>query len=177
MAKKSDTFFIRADIEPAIGGVSEVGIDLGSYVDALGKSVLRIKSITARYTVDDAALGHVHDIKISAAGPGAEARASWQLTTQSQTTMVPMTDKSLIASGSLQVANATANPNAWTAYGEDVDVNPQEWDGGYLVGVEQIYLAGYQSNFALPQVVGVLLECQVETMTQNSAMALALSQQ
>jgi hypothetical protein len=55
---------------------------------------------------------------------------------------------------------------------------PQHWTNGYLVGVEQIYLLGAASTgFGDDVFVSVVLECTVETMTSNAAMALALSQQ
>ena len=53
---KSDSFFIRADLN--CGGSTATGfntyfqnpIDLGAYVDALGKSVLRIHNIAVSFT-------------------------------------------------------------------------------------------------------------------------------
>jgi len=59
------------------------------------------------------------------------------------------------------------------------DVMPQEWSGGYLVGVEQIYLGAIaQANWATTDIeVNVVLECTVETLSQSAAMSLALSQQ
>ena len=43
---KSDSFFIRASVNPGdAGAFAQTAIDLGAYVSALGKSVLKIKSV------------------------------------------------------------------------------------------------------------------------------------
>jgi hypothetical protein len=107
----------------------------------------------------------------------AEARANWQLTTQSQAALVDATDKSVISTGNFQSVNATAVANHYSFSTQDVDINPEDWTNGYLVGVEQIYLGGQATNFELTTDVIVVLECTVETLSSSAAMALALSQQ
>jgi len=87
--------------------------------------------------------------------------------------MVSATDKSVIASGSLAIA--TTGP-AVSMMSESLDVAPQHWTQGYLVGVEQIYL-GVDQSFNHVNEINVVLECTVETLSQSAAMALALSQQ
>ena len=59
------------------------------------------------------------------------------------------------------------------------DVFPQHWTKCYLVGVDSIYL-GSEVGGTLTSgdaTVSVILECTLETATQASATALALSQQ
>ena len=52
------------------------------------------------------------------------------------------------------------------------------WTNGYLVAVDSIFLGGQASSQWTEDVyISITLECTVETMTQASAMALALSQQ
>jgi hypothetical protein len=60
-----------------------------------------------------------------------------------------------------------------------MDIAPQHWTQGYLVGVEQIYLlADIQGqDFQTLPIVEVVMECTVETLSSSAAMALALSQQ
>ena len=96
----------------------------------------------------------------------------WQLTTQSQTSMVTTVDKSVISAGSLTVSPAPSGQRY-----EVEDANVQEWTNGYLVAVEQIYLAGQKGSNMDDATVSVVLECTVETLNQSAAMALALSQQ
>lgn len=148
---------------------SEEAIDLGAYVDALGKSVLRIHNIQVKYGAG---------VFAPSLGTGTVQSTAYQITTQSQTDMVVLDDKSLVASGSLVLSNAGAGAAGVTTINDNTDIGPQHWTNGYLIGVEQIYL-GTDSSTAGPQVteISVVMECTVETLSQNAAMALALSQQ
>ena len=162
---KSDSFFIRASTPTNSTTYAQTSIDLGAYVDALGKSVLRIHNIAVQY-------GSPLDVP----SPTANEKTSvvFQLTTQSQASMVTATDKSLISSGQLTIAgDATAN---LVLLEETQDIAPQMWKNGYLVGVEQIYL-GVDQGADRIDMVNIVLECTVETLSQSAAMALALSQQ
>jgi len=166
MIMAKDSFFIRKTLN--IGNTAtfaETSIDLGAYVDALGKSILRVHNIAASFS-DNA--GTSNTVTSAAA-------AQFQLTTQSQSDTVLPSDKSVISTGRIHVDGAGALP---TYVSQDFDVLPQMWNNGYLVGVEQIYLGGEASaGFAGNVYVTVVLECTVETMSQSAAMALALSQQ
>lgn len=168
---KSDSFFIRAKISGLTAGTfDQTSIDLGAYVDALGKSVLRIHRVSTQYVF----AGFTAPTVVIANG---EARANWQLTTQSQGALVDATDKSVISTGNLQSVNATAVANHYSFSTQDVDINPEDWTNGYLVGVEQIYLGGQATNFEQLTDIILVLECTVETLSSSAAMALALSQQ
>ena len=93
---KTDSFFIRASVTTQNdGSFDQASIDLGSYVDALAKSVLR-----------------VHNVSITVANnasnlpPTANSTADcvWQLTTQSQSALVAPTEseRSATVAASLQ---------------------------------------------------------------------------
>lgn len=161
MAK--DSFFLRVRA-PVSSTFAQTGLDLGAYVDALGKSVLRIHNVQVQYSVGGQPIG--------TAGYGF---AYFQLTTQSQVNTVFADNKSVIASGNL---TQSTDGSSYTLQNDNLDIGPQYWTNGYLVGVEQIYVgtvctaAPYAGGF-----ITLVLECTVETMTQASAMALALSQQ
>lgn len=163
---KSDTFFIRgsANFDNTGFTFQQSEIDLGSYVNALAKTILKIHSISVQY-------GSPTEVPN---GTGNQKMA-FQLTTQDQTAMVTLNDRSVISSGKLVCAFGAAAEI--TTLAEDMDVGPQYWQDGYLVATEQIYL-GVQNggNIGLTG-VQIVLECSVETMTQSAAMALALSQQ
>ena len=161
---KSDSFFIRAGTTTNGTTYAQSSIDLGAYVDALGKSVLRIHNIAVQYG---------SPLDTYAGGSDTSTQSVFQLTTQSQTSMVSATDKSVIASGSLAIATGAA---AVSVMSESLDVAPQHWTQGYLVGVEQIYL-GVDQSFNHVNEINVVMECTVETLSQSAAMALALSQQ
>lgn len=162
---KTDSFFIRASVATDGLNYAQQSIDLGAYVDALGKSVLRVHNIAVQY-------GDPTDAPTVV--PGSSGIISFNLTTQSQSSMVGADDRSIIASGKLLV---TSGAGGELSTYEGLDVAPQHWTNGYLVGVEQIYLATDQTAAVALDAINVVLECTVETLSQSAAMALALSQQ
>ncbi len=161
---RTDSFFIRATTLTDGTTFNESAIDLGSYVDALGKSVLRIHNISVQYGVPNTAY---------AGAPTSSTSSSFQLTTQSQTALQAISNRSLISSGTLSIATSATEV---VMMDSGLDVGPQDWTDGYLVAVEQLYL-GVDQTFDHVSQVSIVLECTVETMTQAAAMALALSQQ
>jgi hypothetical protein len=173
---KSDSFFIRAVLN--CGGSTatgfndyfEIPIDLGAYVDALGKSVMRIHNIAVSFT-DGAGT--------SAEITGAEeAAAQFWLLTQSQPGSLLPSDKAVVASGTVNATRLTSGNGLAGAVFDQFDNLPQLWTNGYLVAVDSMYLGGQASEFWQGDVYcNITMECTVETMTQAAAMALALSQQ
>ena len=166
---KTDSFFIRAKTEYNGTTYTQSSIDLGAYVDALGKSVLRIHNISVQWGAP---------LDVLAPSAGSAENCAFQLTTQSQAAMVDCTDKSVISSGKLSTIMGNAGVTSPTIF-ETMDIAPQHWTQGYLVGVEQIYL-GVDSTDASSEGLaqcGIVLECTVETLSSSAAMALALSQQ
>ena len=100
-----------------------------------------------------------------------------QLTTQSQTALIDAYDKSFVTGGAYSQASTTGVlvQNAdMTA-----DANPQDWRNGYLVAVDSMFLgADSSATWDSGDVdICVVLECTLETATQASSTALALSQQ
>ena len=177
---KSDSFFIRAKVTQNGTTYAQEEIDLGAFVNLGVKSstLLRIHNIAVQYADGGA---------VSDAISGASAlKFAYQLTTQSQTALVYADDKSLVASGSLalyhgQVAeDGSASADFATGFTTDrQDIAPQDWKNGYLVGVDSMFL-GIDGNGTATSgniVVSIVLECTLETASQSSATALALSQQ
>ena len=178
---KSDSFFIRARADAASGGAfGQTEIDLGSFVNLGVKSstLLRIHNIAVQYADGSISGGVSPEIPLNsfAAGGG---KITYQLTTQSQTSMQDLTDKSLVASGSLQLyGDPTSTTHAISAT-ESQDIGPQSWRNGYLIGVESLFLGAEVGGTVTSgdAVVSVVLEVTLENATQASATALALSQQ
>ena len=171
---KTDSFFIRQKVRADGTNYVQETIDLGAFVDALGRSVLKIHSVSVQWA-DDSGVGNSFGVT---AAPGT-ANLNWQLSTQSQSALVYADDRSLISSGSLVLHNASSTGGITTNMTEMMDINPETWKNGYTVAVEAMYLGTEQS--VAPSTgnvdVTVVLECTVETMTKEAAMALALSQQ
>lgn len=168
---KTDSFFIRKTLNAGnTATFAQEEIDLGAYVDALGKSVLRIHNVQATYS-DNAGTS-------STINPGQTGVAQWQLTTQSQSDTVRDDDRSVISSGRCHMHNSAGTAGLADTVTDANGLNPQYFTNGYLVAVESIYLGGEASSgFVGNAYITVVLECTVETMNQSSAMALALSQQ
>ena len=173
---RSDSFFIRADVALTGTTYTTTSIDLGSYVDALGKSVLRIHNIQSSLTQGTA--GNDPGMAPTMAGDQAGS-ASWQLTTQDQTSLVLPSNRAVISSGAIWCGNRDSAVNA-PAQAFEGDMLPQEWTNGYLVAVESLQLGARRTDdwtAADIPTYSIVMECTVETLTQAAAMALALSQQ
>ena len=163
---RSDSFFIRATIPTNGTTYAQQSIDLGAFVDALGKTVMRIHNISVVYG---------NPLDTPTVPVAAEGVCAFQLTTQSQIGMIGAGNRSSISNGKLLAAgNALGELITVT---ESLDIAPQEWTQGYLVAVESIFLGVDQVTVDLVDEVSVVLECTVETMTAAASMALALSQQ
>jgi len=173
---KTDSFFIRhttnlQDDESFYFSP----IDLGAYVDALGKAVLRIHNISISYTNSAGA-----PIEMTGSTNGTSAVASFQLTTQTQSGFVlPGENKSVIASGRTNAYCFGTSGDSFPSITSDaLDNAPQLWENGYLVGVETLYFGGAASTGWKEDVYcSIVMECTSESLTQAAAMALALSQQ
>ena len=163
---RTDSFFIRASTLTDGTNYNQSAIDLGAYVDALGKSVLRIHNISVQY-------GTPMEI-IGTPANGTHTPSAFQLTTQSQSAMVDLTNRSVVSSGRIEISNDI--DGVLNLLNDTIDVGPQDFTDGYLIAVEQMYL-GVDQGFDSVSQISIVLECTVETMTQAAAMALALSQQ
>ena len=174
---KSDSFFIRLKATTNDTTYAQEEGDLGSFVNLGVKSstLLRIHNIQAQ--ISDAG---GPELPISGVA-GAATRIAWQLTTQSQTSMVFADDKSLISSGGVTTYAGETGSGVFGTNNavEDFDINPQMWRNGYLVGVDSIFLGVDMSGTPASgeAVVSLVLECTLENATQATATALALSQQ
>ena len=167
---KSDSFFVRKTLNLTADNVyREAEIDLGFAIDALGKSVARIHNVAVTFADDNG-----RALEVSAQ---TSAAAQFQLTTQSQVSIVTPSDKALISSGKVYGYNQLASVN-YPIISHDADVLPQEWRNGYLVAVESLYLgAQASSTWTTDLTVSIVIEMTSETMSQAASMALALSQQ
>ena len=178
MAKK-ESFFIRGTVTPDnSGNFVQTTIDLSSYVSALGKSIVKVKAIEGEW-----AQSPTGDIPNGTPFMDADKAtyANWQLTTQSNTGLVGLDDRTTVGKGQLWARNPDSgvggNPPSQVYSDSHL---PQHYDDGFLIAVEDIYLgaqAGADWKDTTNLTFNIVLECEVLTMTQSAAMALALSQQ
>lgn len=171
MARSTDSFFIRATLDAGnTNTFHQTELDLGAYVDALGKSVLRIHNVQVTYSDNTGASSTITGNEVGV--------AQWQLTTQSQASLVRSDNRSVVSDGRVHMFNDQGTAKLASTVTDANGINVQEWTNGYLIAVEQMYLGGSATTtFEGDVYISVVLECTVETMTQSAAMALALSQQ
>ena len=176
MAKK-ESFFIRGTVTPDDAGTFvQTQIDLSSYVSALGKSIVKIKAIEGEWHQDDN--GAIPNAAPFMDGDKGDF-ACWQLTTQSNSGLVSLDDRTTIGKGQIWARNPDAASNPPSQVYSDSHL-PQHYSDGFLVAVEDIYLgaqAGTDWAATSNLTFSLVLECEVMTMTQAAAMALAISQQ
>lgn len=146
-------------------------LDLGSFVNlGVAKStLLRIRNIQTQITDTSAVMSGPYKT-------GSVFNLGYQLTTQSQSGLVTLDDKSVIASGRYSVMVGAADE----FFEADVKDNlPQDFTNGYLIGVDQIYLgmAADQTSTGESYDLSICIEAQLEQATQANSVALALSQQ
>ncbi len=169
---KSDSFFIRATltVDPASGTFVQDTIPLGSYVDALGQAVLRVHNVEYEWVNENGSSPTL--------GGDTADFANFQITTQSQSAMTTLFDKSVVAKGQLWARNPDSSTNAPAQTYNDSHA-PQHFSNGYLVAVETLYLGGQCGTDwqGTTLTCSLVMECTVEKMSQSAAMALALSQQ
>lgn len=171
MAAKAP-FVIRGKVQHGTAaGFAEDTIDLGSFVDALGKSILVIHSVQVSHQ-DDASpeKGPISDTD------GKTLSLGYQLTTQSQTAMVQMSDKSVIASGNTVIPKFSSSAIMVGIF-DTSNLNPTDLQVGYLIATETLYLST-ETDVAADDAftTNVILECTIQRMDERAAMSLALSQ-
>lgn len=167
---KTENFFIRANVLQAGSVFATQEIDLGSYVN-LGVSsstLLRIHSLEVQ----------IQDVSNPFSGPYADdatLNIGWDLTTSAQTTLVPLSNNSVVASGRYMISEQTRV----IMDSVSKDMMPQTFRNGYLIGVDSIYLSTQadQVSTAGNYEISILMEVTMEKATQANAASLALSQQ
>jgi len=172
MAKKGDSFFIRANLlHTTATGFQDAEIDLGAYIDARTGGIIRIHNVEAA----------LQDNTNYEKGPVASATAGdlnvrWQLTTVQESDLVLLGEaKSVISSGSYFTAKDSGG--AVIFRDNAIDIGPQRWENGYLVASPNLYLgADMDETTSNGYNVSLVLECTVEKVTPQSAMALSMSQ-
>ena len=169
----AETFFIRGQvtIPSSDGAYTSSEIDLGSFVNVGLKSSTLIK---------------IHDIQVQVMnssgfaprlGANTAECMAYQLTTQAQTSLVGLDDRSVVASGIHSLRNPDSATNSPTQ-GVITDHLPQTYVDGYLVAVDTLFLAGQAgADFEDDLQVNICMEVSMAKATQANAAALALSQQ
>jgi hypothetical protein len=169
----AESFFIRQTLN--IGNTNtftERAVDLGSYVDALNQSVLKVHRVDVAFTDNTGR-------SLSMVAANTAAVAQFQLTTQTQSDIVLPGDRSVVAAGKIEAYTPSIASSPLPASSSNsFDIAPQQYTNGYLVATESLYLGGVaNTNFAGNVYCSIVIEATVEKMSSAKAMSLALSQQ
>lgn len=173
----SDAFFIRATVRvDAADTYVQTEIPLGPFIDVLGNTVLRVLNVEGEFT--QGSNGPAPSTPVTMASDQA-GYATWQISTQTQSSMQPLSDKQLMAKGQMNARNPDGSANPPTQVYSDSHL-PQHYSEGYLVATESLFLGAQRSDdweLGDDMIFNVVLECQTETLSAKKGMALALSQQ
>lgn len=165
---KGDSFFIRSTVTGPLNlGYQQSEIDLGHVVDALGQAVMRIHNISV--SIRDAGTG----FSPATTGAGNDAQVAFQLTTTNEAGLLFPSDRNVISAGVVSYEMASTITGAT----DQSDVLPQRWTNGYIVGVDSLFLGIDTRGMNGDVRADIVMECTVEKLSQNAAVALALSQQ
>lgn len=166
----AESFFLRAQVTSDGTTFAQTTIPLGSYVDVLGQAILKV------HGVYPALRNATNQLPYSMGLTDAEGAVTWGLTTQTQSQVPSLTDKSVIASGGCIQSFSSKPVMIMSTLQEDINV--QNFTNGYLVATEDIYLGIDRSTGNGDECdLDIILECSVVKMSTSKAMALALSQQ
>lgn len=179
---KPETFFIRGTVSPDDDATFfQSTIDLGSYVNVGDKKavIMRIHNIEGEWAAGSDATGASFPNGFPLMDANTLAGCTWQMTTQTQTGLVPLTDRACIAKGMLWARNPDSSAGVPSQVYSDSHL-PQAYSSGYLVATDNIFLgaiagSGWAETTNLT--FNVQLEVSLESVTQSNAVSLALSQQ
>jgi len=177
MAKRgkevSGTFFIRQYI--AMDGINfaQASIDVSSFVNVLDGEVLKIKRVWTDWTEGSAP---ITGDAIAASGAAAGASAGGQVTTESRTGLINLSNTKLIAKNTLYAhIDATANIDYMQ---QQEGLNPLDFEDGKLVATDTLYF-GIKSNdvdtWAKDITYTVMMECVIFKMSLSDAQAVLVS--
>jgi hypothetical protein len=171
MAK--NTFLIRTSVTCSHTGAAfaQTELDLGSYTN-LGSSKPEVLRIHSAHVYIQDANGKIPDMGGNKAGV-----INYQLTTQSQSDLVQITDDTFLMGGQAGVRNGDSANNPPTDSFSETFM-PQDLVSGQVVAVPSIFLGGnIGAEFLADANIGLILECTTEPMSKANAVALAISQQ
>lgn len=170
---KSGTFFLSKQVD---GGTTATGfqqseIDISSFVNVLQGEVVRVKQVWFQWSDDSG--GPIASASIGA-NNGASADA--QVTVESQTGRANFTNNAVMAKNSVYTHCAGAGQMDF--YATEMGMNPTDYEDGYLVATDSIYLGMPESldPFTNDIRCSVKLECEIVKLSLSDAQAVLVSQ-
>lgn len=182
MPAKPETFFIRGTVSPDDDATyTETTIDLGSYVNVGDKKavIMRIHNVEGEWAAGPASTGATTPNGFPYMDADQGSGAVWQISTQTQTGLIALTDRSCVAKGQLWARNPDSDSLPPTQVYSDSHL-PQHYSEGYLVATDNLFLGAYAGTGwaeTSDLTFNVQIEVSLEAVTQANAVSLALSQQ
>jgi len=177
MARKaSSTFFLRKAAQTDGIAFNSADIDISAFIDTLEGKVLRVNQVWFEWTSDDG--GPIESADI---GTDETCSAVAQITTESQTGIVPLTNTSMMAKHQIyHTTEDVSGTNLISMIHEDNSMNPADFNEGFLVANDTIQLGVSASpsphTYAADIRCTIVLECEKVKMTAGDAQAVLLSQ-
>ena len=168
---RSGTFFLRKEQDTDGTDYIEGSIDVSSFVNVLEGELLRIKQVWFSWTSDQG--GPVLGADL---GASKGCSAVGCVTTETQTAVSGFTRNSLVGKNTLY-AHTDSNTDIDMITNE-TSVNPVDFDDGYLVATDGIFLGVNQSadSFASDIRCSIMLECEIVKLSLTDAQAVLVSQ-
>ena len=170
---KSGTFFLTKHVD---GGTTGTGfqqeeIDISSFVNVLQGEVVRVKQCWFEWNSDQG--GPILSADVGA-NNGASADA--QVTVESRTTRSSFTNNAVMAKNSVYTHCAGAGQLDF--YATEMGMNPTDFEDGYLVATDAIYLGISDSAdpFTADIRCSIKLECEIVKLSLSDAQAVLVSQ-
>jgi hypothetical protein len=169
--KSSAPFFLRKQQISNGTTFAESNIDVSSFVDVLEGEVLRVNKVYWEWTSDNS--GPILGADLGAS-KGCSADA--QLTTKTTATRQNLVDNSVICKNILY-AHTDSNTDITMIKTQD-GMNPMDFESGFMVATDTIYLGVIESadTFTNPVRVNTVLECEVVKLNLSEAQAVLVSQ-
>jgi len=175
--KESSVFYLRKGVDTDGTAFNSSNMDISAYIDTLQGHVLRINQVWFEWTSNDG--GPIETADVSATQATASAVA--QLTTESQTSIQPLSNNSMIAKHQIyhSVDDVSGTP-LFVMIHEDNSMNPADFNDGFLVANDTIQLGVSCSpsphTYTEDIRAVVVLECEQVKMTAKDAQSILLSQ-
>jgi len=168
---RSGTFFLRKEQDTDGTDYIEGSIDVSSFVNVLEGELLRIKQVWFSWTSDQG--GPVLGADLGAS-KGCSAVAC--VNTEANTAIGGFTRNSLVAKNTLY-AHTDSNTDI-DFISNETSVNPVDFDDGYLVATDGIFLGVDQSadSWASNIRCSIMMECEIVKLSLTDAQAVLVSQ-
>ena len=168
---KTGKFYLRKEQDTDGTNFNQGELDVSSFVNPLQGEVINVTRVWFEWTSDNGGSIQGADIGVNT---GASAMAT--LSSESATAIKGFTSNALFAKNQIYAHTTASKIDFMT---QDDGLNPYEWDEGYLIATDAIYMGVDQNDvdsFANNIRCSAILECEVVKLSIEDAQAVLVSQ-